>query len=119
VCRSAEAREQERRRALLAPRSGIGACPGRRDGVWEVLPAHGEGRRLTVEGITVGAFPTVSPNWPNRAQHADSAGVGDWPYLSLDSPGVSVYIKGINCSRTESPHAIVLLYGGYDGSCLR
>lgn len=27
-----------------------------RDGVWEVLPAHGGGRRLTVEGITVGAF---------------------------------------------------------------
>ena len=27
-----------------------------RDGVWESLPEHGGGRRLTVEGITVGAF---------------------------------------------------------------
>jgi hypothetical protein len=27
-----------------------------RDGVWESLPEHGGGRRLTVEGLTVGAF---------------------------------------------------------------
>ena len=27
-----------------------------RVGVWESLPQHGGGRRLTVEGITVGAF---------------------------------------------------------------
>jgi hypothetical protein len=27
-----------------------------RDGVWELLPDHGGGRRLTVEGITVGPF---------------------------------------------------------------
>lgn len=27
-----------------------------RDGVWESLPDHGGGRRLSVEGITVGAF---------------------------------------------------------------
>lgn len=27
-----------------------------REGVWESLPEHGGGRRLTVEGITVGAF---------------------------------------------------------------
>lgn len=27
-----------------------------RDGVWESLPAHGGGRRMTVEGVTVGAF---------------------------------------------------------------
>jgi hypothetical protein len=27
-----------------------------RDGVWESLPEHGGGRRLSVEGITVGAF---------------------------------------------------------------
>ncbi len=27
-----------------------------RDGTWESLPEHGGGRRLTVEGITVGAF---------------------------------------------------------------
>ena len=27
-----------------------------RDGVWESLPEHGGGRRLTVQGLTVGAF---------------------------------------------------------------
>ena len=27
-----------------------------RDGVWDTLPEHGGGRRLTVEGLTVGAF---------------------------------------------------------------
>ncbi len=27
-----------------------------RDGVWETLPEHGVGRRLSVEGVTVGAF---------------------------------------------------------------
>lgn len=27
-----------------------------RPGTWETLPEHGGGRRLTVEGITVGAF---------------------------------------------------------------
>jgi len=27
-----------------------------RNGVWESLPGHGGGRRLTVEGLTVGAF---------------------------------------------------------------
>ena|GEM_PF-5607397 len=27
-----------------------------RDDVWDSLPSHGGGRRLTVEGITVGAF---------------------------------------------------------------
>lgn len=26
------------------------------DGVWESLPEHGGGRRLTVEGLSVGAF---------------------------------------------------------------
>ena len=29
-----------------------------RPGTWETLPEHGGGRRLTVEGITVGAFHT-------------------------------------------------------------
>ena len=27
-----------------------------RDEIWDLLPEHGGGRRLTVEGITVGAF---------------------------------------------------------------
>ena len=27
-----------------------------REGTWESLPEHGGGRRLTVEGLTVGAF---------------------------------------------------------------
>ena len=41
-----------------------------RDGVWEALPSHGGGRRLTVEGITVGAFHlfvAADPFGPERA----------------------------------------------------
>ncbi|MBN4059595.1 hypothetical protein JYT35_00585 [Acidimicrobium ferrooxidans] len=63
-----------------------------RDGVWDMLPEHGGGRRLTVEGISVGVFhlfvtadeldprpdalvvyavisgPMAFRNWPNRQE---------------------------------------------------